>query len=69
MNSKTNTKARSSKIKLMVGPYPLPAGEKNSGLNPALPFVEPAKDPNADEETISIKIRIDATVSKDKKMN
>ena len=65
MNSNTNTKERISKSKHTKGPAPPPAGEKKSGLNPLLPFVEPAKDPDDYEETTSIKMRIDDTFSKD----
>ena len=50
MNSKTNTKSIILKIKRTKVPAPPPAGEKNSGLNPALLFIEPAKDPDADKE-------------------
>ena len=67
MNSSTNTKAEGLKSKQKKGRSPLPAEEKNSGLNPTLPFVEPSKDPDADEETVSIKIRIGDTISKDNK--
>ena len=40
-----------------------PSGEKNSGLNTALLFVKPAKDTDADEETVSIKMRIDNIIA------
>ena len=62
MNSNTNTKEKILKRKRTKELAPLPAGEKNSGLNTALPFFELAKDPNADKETISIKMRINDTI-------
>ena len=49
MNSNINTKAKISKSKLTKGLAPLTSGEKKSGLNPTLPFVELAKDPDTDE--------------------
>ena len=65
MNSTTNTKARILKIKLTKIPAPSPARKKNYGLNTALPFFELAKDPDSDEDTFSIKMSIDNTVSND----
>ena len=56
-------------IKRTKRPDPLPAGEKNSGINTVLPFVKLAKDTNSDKENVSIKMRIDDTVSKDDKTN
>ena len=69
MNSNTNTKAEGSKRKCTKGPVPTPAGEKESGINTTLPFIEPTKDPDADKETVSIKMNIDYTSSKDDKIN
>ena len=46
-NTNTNTKLRCSKSKRTKGPDPLPSRDKKSGLNPNLPFAEPAKDPNS----------------------
>ena len=65
MNSNTNTQARISKSKHTKGPAPPLAGEKKSGLNPLLPFIKPAKDPDDYEETTSTKMRIDDIFSKD----
>ena len=42
---------------------------ENSGLNPTLPLLKPSKEPDDKKETISIKICIDDTVSKDYKTN
>ena len=69
MNTNTNTKARGLKIKRTKRPAPPPSVDNKYGLNPALPFVEPAKDPDTNKETIRIKIIIDGTVSKEDKMN
>ena len=63
MNSNTNTRVKGSKNKWTKGLDTLPSGEKNSGLNPALLFVKPAKDPDADKEMVSTKMRIDNTIA------
>ena len=69
MNSDTNTKSRGLKRKRTKGLSTSPSGEKRSGFNPALPLIEPAKDPNSDKETIRIKMRIDDAVPKYNKTN
>ena len=63
MNSNTNTRVKGSKNKYTKGMDTPPSGEKNSELNPALLFVKPAKDPDAGEETVSTKMRIDNTIA------
>ena len=40
-----------------------------SVLNTALTFLQPAKVPDAEKETVSIKMRIDDTIYKDYKTN
>ena len=69
MKSNTNTTEKVLKRKRTKGPAPPPAGEKISGLNPALPFIKSAKDSDADEETISIKICIGDNIYREKKAN
>ena len=69
MKSNTNNKAKGLKRKRTKGPDPTRAREKKSGLNPTLPFVKPSKDTDANKETVSIKMRIDDTISKDDKTN
>ena len=69
MKSNTNIKVKSSKSKRTKVLAPPTDGEKNSRLNPALPFFEPTKDPDADKDTVSIKMCIDDTISKDNKTN
>ena len=69
MNSGTNTKVRGLKKKRTKIPDPSPSIENKSRLNPVIQFVEPTKDPDADEEAVSINMCINDTVSKDKKMN
>ena len=49
--------------KFMKGLDTPPSGEKNSALNPALLFVKPAKDPDADKEIVSTKMCIDNTIA------
>ena len=49
MKFNTNTKAKSSKIKHTKGLAPPPTKEKKFGFYPALPFVKPAKDPDANK--------------------
>ena len=58
----------STKSKFTKGTSPLPSREEKYGLDPTLLFAEPAKD-DADKETISIKMRIDDTISKVDKTN
>ena len=69
MNSNTNTKANVLKRKCTKGPALPPTREKHSGLNPDLTFVERSKDPNPNEETVSIKMRINDSISKGETMN
>ena len=69
MSSNTNTKQKGSKRKCTKGPATPPYGEKKSGLNTALRFVELAKDTDYDEETIRVKVCIDNTISKYDKTN
>ena len=69
MNPNTITKAKILKIKRTKGTDPPPAREKHSRLNTALPFVKTAKNTNSDKEIVSIKMRIDDTVSKYYKTN
>ena len=64
-----NTKAIDSKRKRTEGSDPITSRENKSGLNPNLPFVKPGKDLDADEETVSIKMCIDDTMSKEDKKN
>ena len=66
MNSNPNTKARILKRKSTKVPAPFTVGEEESGINPFLSFVKLANDPNAYKETVSIKMRINNTVSKEK---
>ena len=69
MNPNTNTKVKGSKSKHTKRPDPLFTGDKNSGLNPSLPFVKPAKDTDVDKENLIIKTRINDNISRDNKMN
>ena len=69
MNSNTNTKSKNSKSKHTKGPDNLPAREEISGLNLALLFVKPAKNPDVEEEVVNIKMRINNNISKDERTN
>ena len=69
MNPNTSNKEKDLNIKWTKGPDPIPDGEKNSVLNPALLFSKLAKDTDAGKETVRINIRIDDNISKDEKTN
>ena len=69
MNSNINTKEKGLNRKRMKVPAPPTSGKKNSIHNPALLFVEPAKNPNAKKEIFIIKLCSDDTISKDDQTN